>query len=233
MIAIIIDDMGVDRRRSERAVKLPGPLTMSYLAYARDLPAQTEAAHRAGHELMVHVPMQPMSSAADPGPNALLVRLAPAELQRRIDWDLSRFTGYVGINNHEGSRFTTDAAGMTAVLRTLHRRGLLYVDSVTTAKTVAPRLARELGVPYAKRDVFLDDKNDVPAIEIQMSRLETVARRVGYAVAIGHPRDATLAVLAAWLPRLREQGFTLVPISAIVRHRIELAENAAQGRAGP
>ena len=233
MIAVIIDDMGVDRRRSERAVALPGPLTLSYLTYARDLPQQTAAAHRAGHELMVHVPMEPESSDADPGPNALRVGLAPDELARRIDWSLTRFAGYVGINNHEGSRFTTDAPGMAEVLRALHRRGLLYVDSRTTAKTVAPGLARGLGVPYAERNVFLDDRNDVPAVEVQFGRLEQVARRAGYAIAIGHPRDATLAVLAAWLPGFRERGFVLVPVSAIVRHRIALAQNAVRKAAGP
>lgn len=231
MIAVIIDDMGVDRRRSERAVALPGPLTLSYLTYARDLTQQTAAAHRAGHELMVHVPMQPISRDADPGPNALRIDLGPDELARRIDWALSRFSGYVGINNHEGSRFTTDATGMAEVLRALHRRGLLYVDSRTTAKTVAPGLARALGVPYAERNVFLDDSNDVASVEVQVGRLEQSALRNGYAIAIGHPREATLAVLASWLPKLRDRGFVLVPVSAIVEHRVALAQNAARKKA--
>src|SRR6185437_13581416 len=107
-VAIVIDDLGMDRRRTERTIALKGPLTLSFLAYADDLPHLTEAAHRAGHELLVHVPMEPMSRAEDMGPNGLAVALSHDELMRRLRWDLDRFDGYVGINNHMGSRFTSD-----------------------------------------------------------------------------------------------------------------------------
>src|SRR3546814_6705104 len=116
--------MGLNRSQSRRAIALPGPLTLSFLTYADDLPQQTAAARAAGHELMLHVPMEPMDSAVPPGPEALLVSADDAELRRRLNWGLGRFEGFVGINNHMGSRFTRNEPGMSVVLAELHRRGL-------------------------------------------------------------------------------------------------------------
>ncbi len=156
MIAVVIDDMGMNRAMSDRAVRLPAGVTLSYLPYASEIGRQTAAARARGHELIVHVPMAP-EGTANPGPNALFPSLAPEEIARRLDWALARFSGYVGINNHEGSRFTADAPGMEIVLGTLKRRGLLFLDSRTTPRTVAPGIAHRMGLPFAQRNVFLDD----------------------------------------------------------------------------
>lgn len=217
MIALVIDDMGLDRRRSARAVELPGPLTLSFLPYADDLPSQTALAHRRGHELLVHVPMEPLGSANNPGPNALTVGLSGDEVIGRLRRDLARFDGYVGINNHMGSKFTRDSPGMAAVMGELRARGLLWLDSRTTAGTVGTALARAYEVPHVERDVFLDDTPTAAAVRRQLAELETVARRRGWAVAIGHPKDATLDALTSWLPSLGERGFVLVPLSHVVR----------------
>ena len=216
-IAIVIDDLGVDRKRSARAIALPAPLTMAFLAYAPELERQTAAARAAGHELLVHVPMQPRNDTLDPGPNVLAVDLAPEQLRRRLDWGLTRFTGFVGINNHMGSRFTAHAEGMAVVMEDLRRRGLLFLDSRTTGGSVGAAAARRQGVPYAVRNVFLDNENDVAAVNARLGETEAVARRLGLAVAIGHPRDATIKALAPWLADIDRRGFTLVPISATVR----------------
>ncbi|MGQ9367489.1 divergent polysaccharide deacetylase family protein [Azospirillum sp. ST 5-10] len=217
-IAVVIDDLGVDRKRSARTVALPGPLTLAWLPYAHALPQQTGAARAAGHELMVHLPMEP-SVRADPGPGALLVGLAPDDIARRLEQALSAFDGYVGVNNHMGSRFTADRAVMAPVLAELRRRGLLWLDSRTTPGTVGPDLARGLDLPFAERDIFLDNTQTVAAVRAQLARTEAVARAHGYAVAIGHPHDATLAALADWLPEMRRRGFVLVPVSTVVRAR--------------
>jgi len=217
MIALVIDDMGLDRRRSARAIDLPGPLTMSFLPYADDLPSQTALAHQHGHELLVHVPMEPISSTNNPGPNALTVGLTTDEVAGRLRRDLARFDGYVGINNHMGSKFTRDSAGMAAVMAELRARGLLWLDSRTTAGSVGTALARAYDVPHVERDVFLDDTPTLAAVRHQLAELETVARRRGWAVAIGHPKDGTLDALTAWLPTLSERGFVLVPLSHVVR----------------
>jgi len=217
-IAVVIDDLGVDRKRSARTVKLPGPLTLAWLPYAEQLREQTRAAQAAGHELLLHLPMEP-SVHADPGPDALLTRLDRAEIQRRFTQALASFDGYVGINNHMGSRFTADRAAMAPVLGEIQRRGLLWIDSRTTPNSAGMVLAQEMRMPHAGRDIFLDNVQSVGAVRAQLAKTEAVARRQGFAIAIGHPHDATLEALAAWLPEVRKRGFTLVPVSAIVRAR--------------
>jgi len=216
MIAMVIDDMGVDRKRSERIVALGAPLTLSFLTYAEDLPAQTERARGRGHELMLHVSMEPGSKAVDPGPNVLLTDLGEDELRRRLEWGFARFSSYVGVNNHMGSKFTSDAGAMRIVLEEIKRRGLLFLDSRTSAKTVAAELSRQMGIPTAERNVFLDHVNEVAAVNRQLAEVEALARKHGYAVAIGHPREATIRALGPWLERLNGRGIRLVPLSAVV-----------------
>jgi len=226
MIAVIIDDMGLDRKRSEQVLQLPGPLTISFMSYAEALNRQSEEARAHGHELMMHVPMEPMGEGIDPGPGALLNSLPPDELRRRVVDDLDRFKGYVGINNHMGSKFTAYAPGMQVVMEELHRRGLLFIDSLTTDHSVGLDLAHRAGVPTAGRNVFLDNEADAAAVQAQLARTEDMARKKGNAIAIGHPRDVTIAVLAAWLPTLEQKGFVLVPVTAVVKARMTTATAA-------
>ena len=229
MIAVVLDDLGLNRAGTNRAIALPAPLTLAFMTYAEGLPRMAARARRAGHELMLHVPMAPRDPAYDPGPNVLRAELAPAELARRLDWGLGRFEGFVGVNNHMGSRFTASRAGMAPVMAALRARGLLFLDSVTSAASVGADMARRAGVPYATRDVFLDNEwNDRDAIARQFARLEAVARRNGNAVGIGHPHSATLDVLARWLPEARARGFAIVPVSTIVRHRRGLGTQYAE-----
>jgi len=218
LIAIVIDDVGLDRPRSKRAWELPGPITLSFLPYAKDLRDQAKAARAHGNELMLHMPMEPMGHA-DPGPNALLTSLSESEIGHRVTTDLDSFDGYVGVNNHMGSRFTASKPDMEVVLRLLKARGLLFLDSRTTAQTVGETLAHELGVPTISRNVFLDDDEALAAVKHQLAETEEVARRQGFAVAIGHPHENTLKALGAWLPGLSAKGFALAPISAALRKR--------------
>ncbi len=217
MIAVVIDDMGIDRKRTARIIALPGPLTTSFLSYANDLEVQTGNARMAGHELMLHIPMEPERPRRDAGYNVLETSLPDRELMRRLLWSLNRFDGFVGINNHMGSRFTADRKGMYRVMRLLKERGLLFLDSRTTPKTVAAEIANELGVSFVKRDVFLDDTPTPAGLARQMREAESIARREGAVVVIGHPRDATIVALRQWLAHLEERGFALVPLSAIAR----------------
>ncbi|WP_274390072.1 divergent polysaccharide deacetylase family protein, partial [Azospirillum doebereinerae] len=216
VIAIVIDDMGLDRKRSTRMASLPGPLTLSWLPYAHDLPAQARAARANGHELMLHMPMEP-SVKADPGPSALLVGLDKGEVLRRFRGALDSFDGYVGVNNHMGSRFTADREALAPVLAELHRRGLLWLDSRTTPKSAGIGIAQELRMPFAGRDIFLDNTAEVAAIRKQLAQVEQVAKRQGFGIAIGHPHDATIEALASWVPDVQKRGFVLVPVSAVVR----------------
>lgn len=217
MIAIVIDDVGLDRANSARAIALPGPLTISFMTYAEHLDQQSALAREHGHELMLHVPMEPMDQSLDAGPQALGTDLSPDELKRRIDWDLTRLSGIVGINNHMGSKFSRSTEGMSLVMQALRERGLLFLDSRTIADSVGSKEAAAYGVPHADRDVFLDDDQSPAKIDEMLAELERIARKRGYAVGIGHPHPATIAALQRWLPTAAQRGFALVPISAIVR----------------
>ncbi len=219
-IAVVIEDLGLDKKRTERAIVLPGAVTLSFLAYASDLRRQTRLAHEAGHELLLHVPMEPIDPSVGTGSHMLEAASNRDEILRRLRWDLGRFEGYIGISNQMGSRFTTDARVMTPVIEELKARGLLFLDSRTAAGSKGVDLAKRLGVPRASRDVFLDNEVNLKAIEAQLLEVEEVARRRGTAIAIGHPHETTLAALAAWLPKLEAKGLVLVPVSSVVKRRM-------------
>jgi hypothetical protein len=214
-IAVVIDDLGLNRRGTAALNRLRAPLTLAFLPYATDLDAQTRAARAAGHELLVHVPMEPRSQDW-PGPNALTAQLGPADLVSRLRAHLRSFRGFVGINNHMGSLLTTDPARMDILMAELRQRDLLFLDSRTTSESIAARRAERMQVPFAERDVFIDNDLDLYSVLRELARLENIARRRGHAVAIGHPHAVTIEALKRWLPALDARGIALVPISAIV-----------------
>ncbi len=218
IIAIVIDDLGLNRPNTAKLNKLPAPLTLAFLPYAGRIEAQTEAANEAGHELMLHMPMEPLG-ADWPGPDALTTQIDQDEFITRLIKNLDRFEGFVGINNHMGSRLTADRPRMDAVMQELRKRDVLFLDSRTNARSVAVDVAGENGVPNTTRDIFLDHVIDFQSIKRQLARTERVARQTGSAVAIGHPHGATIEALREWLPRLEERGFKLAPISAVVARR--------------
>ncbi len=219
MIAIVLDDVGVAPQDAELALTLPGAVTLSIMTYAPNAATLAKRARANGHEIMVHMPMEPVDHSVDPGPNALLVGLTEDEIRRRVVWGLTRFGGYVGINNHMGSRFTQYAPGMQIVMQELQSRGLLFLDSRTISSTVGDATAAGAGVTHISRDVFLDNTMSVAAVLKQLQDAESVAQSQGYVVAIGHPHPTTIAALRRWIPQARESGFVLVPLSAIVKKR--------------
>jgi len=229
-VVVVIDDLGVDQRRSARMTTLTGPLTLSYLSYADNLAAQIAKGRAAGHEIMMHVSMEPESLEVDPGPNFLLTGLPPAELKRSLNWNLDQFTGYVGINNHMGSRFTKDADGMRIVMAEVKRRGVFFLDSLTSQRSVGARMATEAGVPHLVRDIFIDHEDDRAAIRRQLRAMERLARRQGIAIGIAHPRDGSLAELKPWLAGLADKGIRIITASqALKETRAETTEHAATG----
>ena len=217
-IAVIIDDLGLSPAAFDRVAALPAPLTLAIMSYAEQAPTLARAARKAGHEVLVHVPMEPEGNV-NPGPHALTTEQTREAFDQQLAWDLDRFEGYVGINNHMGSRVTASTERMSWLFEELERRGLMFVDSRTTKETVAPMLAEHFGLPFAERDVFLDNEFDADAVEAQLKVLESEARKYSYAVAIGHPHAGTIAALRAWLPTLAERGYVLVPISDIAAQR--------------
>lgn len=215
MIALVIDDLGHNEKEFVGVMALGEGITLAILPYTNRAAEFAQRARQHGFEILVHMPMEPNDSSADPGPNALLTNLSDNELMRRLSDNLARLTGYVGINNHMGSKFSQNRHVMSLVLGELEARGLLYLDSVTINSTIGARLAEASRIPHASRDVFLDNFAEQSFIENQLRALEKVARDTGRAVAIGHPYDETLAVLKRWLPDARRRGFEFVPISTI------------------
>ena len=215
-IAIVIDDMGLDSRGSPRAVKLPLQVTLSYIPYAPHLRDQTRAAQSRGHELLLHMPMEPLGHA-DPGQGALLVSLSPDEIRQRLDDALDSFAGFDGMNNHMGSKFTAYADGMKIVMDELKARHIFFLDSRTSPQTIGAALAKENGIPTLSRDIFLDDDMAASAVRHQLQQTERVAQRHGYAIAIGHPHAATLQELEPWLVDIQSRGFELVALHDLLK----------------
>jgi polysaccharide deacetylase 2 family uncharacterized protein YibQ len=189
------------------------------MPYAERLGEQTTQAREGGHELLLHMPMEPMGRE-DPGPGALLTTLSPDQIRARFDHALKSFDGFDGVNNHMGSRFTAYEPGMKIVIEELQKHHLFFLDSRTSAKTVGENLARAQELPTIARDVFLDDSLSPESIRAQLAATEHVARRKGYAVAIGHPHENTLQEIAAWLPEAEKRGFVFVPVHALIRGQV-------------
>lgn len=201
-LAIIIDDIGADKAAAETLLKLPYPLTLSVLpAQAHSTEIASEA-YRRGDQVMLHLPMEFQGNAAKAEPVELRVGMSASEVNHLLDEMLAQVPHAIGVNNHEGSLATADPRLMAELMDALRRRNLFFIDSRTTAATVAYDAAEQAGVPAASRKVFLDD---VETREAVLNQLELAARdayQEGSAIAIGHPHPETIAALAEGLPRL-------------------------------
>ena len=220
VIAICIDDLGEDLAGTDKAMALPKAVALSFLPYAETTPFLAQAAASRGHLILAHVPMEAIG-AQNPGPMVLKTGMAADEIARRLAWDLNRVPGLAGINNHEGSRFTADAAALAPVMTMLKARHLFFFDSRTGPGSQGIAAAQGAGVMAAGRDIFLDDDRGAAAVSAALERLAREARRNGVAIAIGHPHDVTLKLLAAWLAK--DHGVTLVPLDEAMRLKAEQA----------
>jgi hypothetical protein len=211
-IGIIIDDLGNNLANGERATRLPGAVACAILPHTPFARSVANAAHAAGKEVVLHLPMA-SRDAREPGPGQLDAGMPALEMRATLDYDLSTVPHVIGVNNHMGSLLTTQPDAMDWLMRELAQRRLFFVDSRTDAETVAADTARRVGVPVLERHVFLDDDLAPAAVAAQLDRLEHLARRHGYALAIGHPYPVTLAALEHWLPQLAERGIHLIPLT--------------------
>jgi len=217
-LAIIIDDLGRDRASTDAVLALPFPFTASVLP---NLPFSADVADRAyrrGEHVILHLPMEAVSETGSAEPEAVELRVGMNESQVKsiLAEMLATVPHADGVNNHEGSRATADPALMNELMAALRERGLYFIDSRTTAATVAYDSAESVGVPSASRKVFLDDTPTRQAVLDQLDLAVRDARRDGFAIAIGHPHPATLAALSEGIPRLRADGIQLVFASDLV-----------------
>ena len=217
-ISVVLTGLGPSPAAATAAIRLPGEVTLGFASYARNLQAWIDLARAAGHEVLLDIPMEPVSYPRDdPGPLLLLTSLSDAENLDRLAWHLSRATGYVGVTHDMGSRFTASAERMRPILAALKARGLLYLDSWTTRRSVGAKLASAIGMPWVANDRFLDPQASRPAITEEFAAIQRIARRDDEAIAIGHAFPITLDLLNEWLPTLRRRGFVLAPVSALAR----------------
>ncbi|MNC00537.1 Divergent polysaccharide deacetylase [compost metagenome] len=225
-LTLIIDDLGQNLPRDRRVLALPGPVTAAIMP---DTPHATEfarEAHRAGKIVILHMPMDPAT-----GPFAWHPELPVDELEKRLNAAFKMVPYTSGINNHMGSRMTAQPTAMAWLMAALQRRHKFFVDSRTSAQTVAAAQAQKIGLASVSRDVFLDDERTEAAILTQLQTAISLAHKQGSAVMIGHPYPQTLAVLERELPKLKAQGIEWIDIRQMISVRGNRA-TAAHGKDG-
>jgi polysaccharide deacetylase 2 family uncharacterized protein YibQ len=214
-LAIIIDDLGNDHEAAEKLFQIPFPLTVSVLPHLPHSAEISEEASRRGYQVMLHIPIE-----APAGAKSESIELRPGmeteQVTHLVQQMLETVPQAEGANNHQGSLGTSDAALMDAIMPALRERDLYFVDSRTSAATVAFAAARKAHVRTASRDVFLDDIEEVSAIRHQLELAVQDAKLHGSAIAIGHPHPTTLQVLSEDLPKLQREGVSLVFASQVV-----------------
>ena len=213
-----MDDLGRSLYTAEALLALPQAVTFAIIPGEAQAVQVAELAYAGDREVMLHTPMEPQGyPAVNPGEDALFVEYSDQEIRRRLDQFLAYIPHVTGINNHMGSRFTEDARALTPVMKSLQEKGLFFVDSRTTGRTLAAETARRYNVPTMERDVFLDNVAEVDAIVTQILKLEAKARKQGMAIGICHPYPETLEALRRELPGLVERGISLVPVSVLLQ----------------
>jgi len=217
-LAIIVTGLGLSAVATEAAIaRLPGPVTLGFHPDAPNLEKWAEMARRAGHEVLLSIPMEPADFPFDdPGPNALLTTLDTEENLVRLEHLLGRFTGFAGVISIMGSKFSRDEGRLRPVLETLNSRGVMYVEAAGASHSLAPGIATEIGLPRVIVDVELDAKPSESAIEAQLARLESIARKRSVAVGLARPYPVAIASLSKWVATLKEKDYVLAPASAVV-----------------
>lgn len=220
-ISILIDDIGDRLGPGRQAVELPGPVALAFLPHTPHAAALAQLAHEYRKEVLLHLPMQAVE-AGPLGPGAMTLDMDRAQFLRTLAANLASVPHLVGVNNHMGSLLTQHPGHMTWLMQALKRRGdLFFLDSRTSAATVAEQMALENGLPALRRHVFLDHDRSRAAVEREFERLLALARRQGHAIAIGHPYPSTLAVLQARLQQLEAAGIELIPMTEMIRRQTE------------
>ncbi|MCY1257169.1 hypothetical protein PSJE_21170 [Pseudomonas jessenii] len=225
-LSLIIDDLGQNLPRDRRVLALPGPVTAAIMPDTPHATKFAREAHRAGKIVILHMPMDPAT-----GPFAWHPELPVDELEKRLNAAFKMVPYTSGINNHMGSRMTAQPTAMAWLMAALQRRHKFFVDSRTSAQTVAAAQAQKIGLASVSRDVFLDDERTEAAILTQLQTAISLARKQGSAVMIGHPYPQTLAVLERELPKLKAQGIEWIDIRQMISVRGNRA-TAAHGKDG-
>jgi hypothetical protein len=218
-IAVLINGMGLSDGVTAEAIKgLPAPISVAYGAYGRNLQDWVERARGAGHEVLLQVPLEPLDYPTnDPGPHTLLTTLPPEENMKRLQWLMSRFTGYVGVTNLMGAKFETTQAALAPMLEEIKARGLLFVDDGSVKDSAGSKVAGAIGLDYAAADVQIDAVPSPADIAKALSNLEAVAKERGAAIGVASAKPDTIKQISQWAGQLQGKGIILIPVSAAIR----------------
>lgn len=216
-VAIVIGGLAVSQTGTQQAIeKLPAEVTLAFASQGNSIGRWMQAARQSGHEIVMQVPLEPFDYPnVSPGRNTLTVASTAEENRKNLLWALSRTTNYTGVMNYMGARFVSDADAFNPVMAELGKRGLLYLDDGSTARSLAPELAFRNGVPFAAGDTAIDTVRDRGAILQKLDQLEATARAKGYAVGTGSAFDVTVDAVASWIAEAKKRGVEIVPISAV------------------
>lgn len=216
-VAIVIGGLGMSQTGTQEAIqKLQPEVTLAFAPQGNSISRWMTTARRDGHEIVMQVPLEPFDYPnVNPGRNTLTVAASPEQNVEDLRWTLARTTNYTGVMNYMGARFTSDPAAMAPMMAELGKRGLLYLDDGTSARTVAPELALKNGVPYAAGDAIIDQVRERGAILAKLDELERTARAKGTAVGTGSAFDVTVDAVRSWVAEARKRGIEIVPISAL------------------
>ena len=216
-IAIVLDDWGYTMRQVKDLQSIAEPLTLSVLPNLPFSRRVAEEAHAHGDEVILHMPMEAVSSSAPREKATLLTTMSREEIVKRLDHSLDEIPHARGISNHQGSKATAERAVMEIVMDEAKRRNLYFLDSFVTPKSVCDQVARTIKIRFVRRDIFLDNDQDPAAIEKNLFRLAAAASRNGQALGIGHDRPNMLKVLKQDLPALKRAGYKIVAASELAR----------------
>lgn len=217
-IAIVVTHLGLAPQQTQDAiVKLPSEVTLGFAPYARGLNDWVQQARDNGHEVLIGLPMEPSDYPRnDPGPNGLMLANSQEENIKRLNWVLSRATGYVGVFDFMGSRFTAEEQSLKPILEQLKNRGLMMLDTRDSSLSTMGAVAQDLRLPYSAVDIAPDLEPNRGSIDRQLKKLSELARTEKYSVAIVRPLPITMLRLRRWIERLDSRKFVLAPISAVV-----------------
>lgn len=216
-VALVIGGMGLSQTGTQAAINaLPPEVTLGFASAGNSLSRWMQTARQKGHEIVMQVPMEPFDyPAVDPGRNPLTVEAGADENIDDLHWALSRTTNYTGIMNYMGGRFVTEREAMAPVMQELGKRGLMYLDDGSSARSVASELALGSGVPFAAADTVIDGVRERGGILKKLDQLEATARAKGSAIGIGSAFDLTVETVTSWVAEAKKRGIEIVPVSAL------------------
>ncbi len=216
-VAIVIDDMGQDLKKLNQLIQLHAPITIAVIPNLRYSKETSDKANGKGLEVLLHLPMEPKDlKDNNPGKGALFTNMTPDEIRNEMERDFKSVPNAIGVNNHMGSKFTENEALMKTVLQVVKKKDMFFLDSRTSSNSVAGKVAREIGVRNADRNVFLDNTRDDKYIKGQIAQLVATAKKRGKAIAIGHPYPETIKALKETVSKLNDSGVKVVKLSEIV-----------------